>query len=108
MGIDGKSQDTEDHKSRSRAQQPPSGGKSCSDSGSMLATAVASPSTISDIRVSTWLGSSQRAAIRLHQGKAETRPRKFTLETAGQALLPARPRTKGRRKISSKELKEVL
>jgi len=58
--------------------------------------------------VSTGLGSSQTAAIRLHQGKAEKRPRKFTLEKAGQALLPARPRTKGSRKISSKEFKEVL
>lgn len=38
--MNGKNQDTEDHKAGSRAQQPPNGGKSCPDSGTVLAIAV--------------------------------------------------------------------
>ena len=77
LGTDGKNQDTEEQTAGSRTQQALPGGKSCTDSGSVLAIAVASPATVSDIRVSPWSGSNQTAANRPHQGNAEKRPSKF-------------------------------
>ena len=107
LGTDGKNQDAEDQTAGSSTQQALPGGKSCTDSGSTLAFTVASPATVSDVRVSPWSGSNRQLPTD-HIREMRRRDPASSPRDGGTGAVTSKAKTERRRKIPSMELKEVL